>query len=141
MFQSIVKTPDEALCHLFLHCCMKDGALKSEELDMAADRIVRLNIHRNVDIKTETRRYVEYLSSVSDQAEYINYLVRIITPVNSLALYSYCVELILSDEQIELTEDKLLSHIGNSLLLSKEEQHTVQKLIVQRRIIESDRIF
>jgi len=141
MYQSIVRTPDEALCHLFLHCCMQDGSLKGQEADLAADRIVRLNIHKNVDIKTETRRYVEYLSSIANQEDYIKFLVRIITPVNPLALYSYCVELCLGDNHMEVAEDQTLAKIGSALLLTSEEQQAVQKLLVQRKVIEAENIF
>jgi len=141
MYQSIVKTPDEAICHLFLHCSMKDGKLKEQELDLAADKIVRLNIHKNVDVKLETRRYVEYQSSISDQNEYLQFLVRTITPVNSLALFSYCVELILGDDQIQPGEETLLSAIGNALQVTAEEHQVVQKLLVQRKIVETQKIF
>ena len=141
MYESIVKTPDEALCHLFLHCCMKDGKLASGELDQAADKIVRFNIHKNVDVKLETKRYVEYHSSIADQREYLNYLVKVIMPINSLAIYSYCVELILGDDQIQPAEESLLTTIAEAFQIAAEERQVVQKLLVQRKIVEGQKLF
>lgn len=141
MYQSIVKSQEEAVCHLFLHCCMKDGKLKGEELDLAAEKIVRLNIHKSVDVKLETRRYVEYSSSISNQQEYLEFLTRIITPVNALAIFSYCVELVLGDDQIQPGEETLLADIRNALQVSREEHETIQKLLVQRKITETQKIF
>ncbi len=141
MYQSIVKTPDEAICHLFLHCCMKDGKLKEEELEIAADRIVRLNIHRHLDIKLETTRYVEYSSSIADQESFVSFLIETIRAVNPLALYSFCVELVLGDNQLQAGEERLISIIGDKLQLSAEEQQTIKTLIAQRKIMESDKIY
>jgi hypothetical protein len=84
---------------------------------------------------------VEYQSSISDQNDYLQFLVRAITPVNSLALFSYCVELILGDDQIQPGEETLLSAIGNALQVTAEEHQVVQKLLVQRKIVETQKIF
>ena len=141
MYQSIIKTPDESLCHLFLHCCMKDGKLNDAELDIAAEKIVRLGLHKNVDIKLETTRYREYRQSISDQSEYINFLISEISPVNNLAIYSYCVEMVMSDEEINISEDRLLKTIGESLQLTGEEQIIIQKLVAQKKVVEGEGLF
>lgn len=129
------------MCHLFLHCCMKDGQLTDAETDLAADRIVRLKINRHLDVKLETVRYREYVSSLEDEAAYIHFLVQAIAPVNTLAIYSYCVEMILSDQEINSAEDRLLHTIGDALQVTAAEQDAIQKLVVQRKVMENDSLF
>ena len=120
---------------------MKDGKLNDAELDIAAEKIVRLGLHKNVDIKLETTRYREYRQSISDQSEFINFLISKISPVNNLAIYSYCVEMVMSDEEINISEDRLLKTIGESLQLTGEEQIIIQKLVAQKKVVEGEGLF
>jgi uncharacterized tellurite resistance protein B-like protein len=140
MYENIVKTPDEAICHLFLHCCMKDGNINDAEIDNLADKFVALNMHRDLDFKEQTDRYRSYSKYITDETAYLQFLVKTINPVNNLALYSACVELILSDADLDLTEDKLLSNIGRVLQINFSEQRTIQKLMIQRRVVETEKI-
>lgn len=45
------------------------------------------------------------------------FLLKLINPVNVLALYSYCAELCFSDASIDPREDALLHKIGDGLEL------------------------
>jgi uncharacterized tellurite resistance protein B-like protein len=140
MYDNFVKTPDEAICHLFLHCCMKDGNLNDAEIDNLADKFVALNMHRDLNFKEQTDRYRSYSKNITDETAYLQFLVRKINPVNNLALYSACVELILSDADLDLAEDKLLSNIARVLQIDFSEQRTIQKLMIQRRVVETEKI-
>jgi uncharacterized tellurite resistance protein B-like protein len=131
MYDNIVKTPDEAICHLFLHCCMKDGNINEVEIDNLADKFVALNLHRGLNFKEQTDHYRSYSATIADEKAYLKFLVGIINPVNNLALYSSCVELVLSDADFDLMEDKLLSNIARVLLIDFSEQ---------RRIVETEKI-
>lgn len=141
MYDDIVKTQDEAICHLFLHCCMKDGNLNDAEIENLAGKFVALNMHRELNFKKQTDHYRSYSATITDESFYLQFLVRIINPVNNLALYSSCIELILSDANLDLVEDKLLSTIAGVLKIDFSEQRTIQKLMIQRRIVETERIF
>jgi uncharacterized tellurite resistance protein B-like protein len=140
MYDKIVKTPDEAICHLFLHCCMKDGKINDAEIDNLADKFVALNMHRDLNFKEQTDRYRSYSATITDETAYLQFLIRKINPVNNLALYSACVELILSDANLDLAEDKLLSNIAGVLQIDFSEQRTIQKLLIQRRVVETEKI-
>jgi hypothetical protein len=60
--------------------------------------------------------------------------------VHDLALYSYCVELCLSDGLLSAEEESLLKKIG-AILDIGEEQSTLDNLITQRKAVELEKIF
>lgn len=40
MYTEKVTTQDQAICHLFFHCCLKDGRFSSSEIDAVSGQIV-----------------------------------------------------------------------------------------------------
>jgi hypothetical protein len=76
-----------------------------------------------------------------NEKDYLQYLLKLLNPTNEAALYSYCVELGLSDAALEFEETKMLETLGSLLGLDEAEQNTIQKLMVQRKVVESQKFF
>lgn len=140
MYADLIKTQNEAICHLFLHCCFKDGRFSSEEIDSVSSKFVDLQIHKDLNFKEELQRYKSYKTTIVNEDEFLTYLIKLINPVHDLALYSFCVELCLSDGLLSTEEELLLKKIG-SILDIGEEQSTVDNLITQRKAVEMEKIF
>ena len=140
MFDSYITTKDEAVCHLFLHCCFRDETFSQEEIDNVSAKFVDLQIHRDLNFKEELQHYRTYQNELEDETEYLRYLTKLITPVQDLALYSYCVELCLSDGLMSSTEELLLKRIA-VILEIEEEQSTIDNLMIQRKAVELEKIF
>ncbi len=140
MFQDYITTKDEAICHLFLHCCFKDGNFSKEEIDTVSSKFVDLQMNRDLNFKEELLHYKSYQLSIENENEYLQYIFKLINPVQDLALYSYCVELCLSDQQLSAEEESLLSKIA-TLLEINDEKHTIDKLIIQRKAVELEKLF
>jgi uncharacterized tellurite resistance protein B-like protein len=141
MYNTYITTTDTALCHLFLHCCFKDGEFTEAEIDDASKKFSYLGLHKNLNFKDEVRNYTAYKNSMGDEKAYVQYLISLIKPVNDFALYSYCAELSLSDESLDISEKELLEIIADVLDINEDEQNTIQKLIVQRKVVESQKYF
>jgi hypothetical protein len=141
MYNSYVKTPDKALCHLFLHCCFKDGDFSAAEIDDVSGKFVALELHKDLNFKDELSAYRGYRNSIEDEKEYVEYLIKLVNPTNEAALFSYCLELGLSDATLDASEKKLFDVIGETLGLSEEEQTFAQKLMVQRKVVETNKFF
>ena len=140
MYNDYITTQNEAICHLFLHCCYKDGNFSHEEVDSVSAKFVDLQIHKDLNFKEELQHYKSYINDVTNEDEYLNYIIKLINPVHDLALYSYCVELCLSDGLLSTEEESLLKKISNILDIG-EEQSTVDNLITQRKAVELEKIF
>lgn len=140
MYSDYIKTQNEAICHLFLHCCYKDGKFSHDEVDTVSKKFVDLEIHKDLNFKEELLHYKSYQNSIADEEEYLNYIMKLINPVHDLALYSYCVELCLSDGLLSAEEESLLKKISAVLDIG-EEQSTVDNLITQRKAVELEKIF
>ena len=140
MYNDYITTQNEAICHLFLHCCYKDGNFSHEEVDSVSAKFVDLQIHKDLNFKEELQHYKSYINDVTNEDEYLNYIIKMINPVHDLALYSYCVELCLSDGLLSTEEESLLKKISNILDIG-EEQSTVDNLITQRKAVELEKIF
>ena len=140
MYNDYITTQNEAICHLFLHCCYKDGKFSHEEVDTVSPKFVDLQIHKDLNFKEELQHYKSYQTDITDEEEYLNYIIKLINPVHDLALYSYCVELCLSDGLLSAEEESLLKKISTILDIG-EEQSTVDNLITQRKAVELEKIF
>lgn len=140
MYTDYITTQNEAICHLFLHCCYKDGKFSHDEVDTVSQRFVDLQIHKDLNFKEELQHYKTYQDSITSEEEYLNYIIKLINPVHDLALYSYCVELCLSDGLLSAEEESLLKKIG-AILDIGEEQSTLDNLITQRKAVELEKIF
>lgn len=141
MFENYITNSEEALCHLFLHCCFKDGSFTTEEIDEVSEKFASLEMQKDLNFKDELIKYRSYRGNITDEPAYIAELIKAINPFNSLALYSYCVELGLSDNALELPELNLLKIIASVLEIDEQQQETVQKLMVQRKVVETQKFF
>ncbi len=141
MYATIVNNQDQALCHLFFHCCLEDDRFTEPEMNDLSAKLVELGLQPKVKIKEELISYRSYKSSITDEKAYLLYLIQLINPVNDLALYSYCVELCISDPVLDPREDALLNNIAETLDINAEEEDIIQKLIAQRRAVQLQKIF
>lgn len=140
MYNDYIITQNEAICHLFLHCCFKDGNFSHDEIDTVSQKFVDLQIHKDLNFKEELQHYKSYQTDITNENEYLSYLIKLINPVHDLALYSYCVELCLSDALLSAEEESLLKKISTVLELG-EEQSTIDNLITQRKAVAMEKIF
>jgi uncharacterized tellurite resistance protein B-like protein len=67
-------------------------------------------------------------------------LVKIDKPVSTLALFSYCIELVMSDEQFDQVEEDLIKKIASLLEIDERKKQVILKLIVERKVVETDKI-
>lgn len=140
MYTGYVTTQDQALCHLYFHCCLKDGMLSPEETDALASRFVTLGMQSRMNFKDEMNAYRSYKNDIKEETLYIEYLIQLIHPVNELALYSHCVELTVSDELLDEAEEGLMKKIGLILKIDEAHQKLIKKLMVERKVIETKKI-
>jgi uncharacterized tellurite resistance protein B-like protein len=141
MYTEKIKTQDEAICHLFFHCCLKDGRFTETEIDTVSELLVRAGFHGKLNFKDEIIKYRSYDTTITDDAAYVRYLISLIKPANELALYSYCVELCFGDAELSLTEENLLNEIARALEISIEEQAVITKLTAERKVVETQKLF
>jgi hypothetical protein len=141
MYTTVVKTSDIALCHLFLHCCFKDGQFTEAEIDEVSGKFVELGLNKDLNFKDQLHNYKLYRNTITDEANYIKFLIQLINPTNEAALYSYCIELGLSDSSFDFSEKKLMETLGTVLELNESEQSIIQKLMVQRKVVETQKFF
>ena len=141
MYTDVIISKDEALCHLFLHCCCKDGTFNERELDFVSGLFVELGLHQTLNFKEELSKYWTYSKDIMDEDAFLEYLINLIHPVNEYALYSYCVELELSDASLDMREEKLLNKIADILQIDATAQDFSKKIMIQRRAVEDGKIF
>ena len=141
MYTTLVTTQDAALGHLFFHCCLKDGQLADSELDDIAHKLVAFGLNKQLNFKDEIRKYESYRAQIVNEEEYLQYLIELINPVNEAALYSHCAELLLSDNVLTPEEESLLKHLGDALGIDDTEQEVVKKLMIQRKVVDTEKIF
>jgi uncharacterized tellurite resistance protein B-like protein len=139
-YQSEIRSQEQAICHLFFHCCLKDGTFSDDELTEVSSKLVDVGLYKQLNFKDEIQRYKSYGESVINDAGYLEFLVKMITPVNTLALYSYCVELVLSDSTLSVGEEALLGRIAGLLQIEPAEQDVTKRLMAQRRVVRSENI-
>ena len=140
MYNTEVTTQDEALCHLLLHCCLKDGRFDEAEIDRVSEIFVEYDLQHNLNFKDEVRKYRGYADSITNEQEYVSFLVDTIVPVNDLALFSWCVDLALSDDNMSLDEEALLQKIADALNISESESEVITKLMIQRKVVLTEKI-
>src|SRR3569833_1264265 len=141
MYTNIVSTQDQALCHLFFHCCLEDEQFSEAEMDNLSGKLVTLGLQPKVRIKEELVSYRSYRSTITDEKAYITYLIQVIKPVNELALYSYCMELCISDPSLDAREQSFLNALADALEIQPGIAQMIEKLIAQRRAVEIQKIF
>ena len=142
-YTNIVNSQDQALCHLFFHCCLEDEQFSEAEMDTLSGKLVALGLQPKLHIKDELVNYRSYRPSISEEDErsYLAYLIQLIKPVNELALYSYCVELCISDPTLDAREDALLNRLADVLEIAPDTARIIEKLMAQRRAVELQKVF
>jgi glutaredoxin 2 len=141
MYNEFVETADQAVCHLFLHCCCLDGEFSEAEADDVADKFVRLNLQHNLNFKEELHHYKTYIVQVSDERAYLAHLIKLISPVNELALFSYCIELGVTDLSLDNKEIEFFEKLGEVLNIGTEHHLLIQKLMIQRQLVANQKYF
>lgn len=140
MYKDVITTHEEALTHLFFHCCFKDDTFNDDELKAIADKLVMVDLHTHLNFKEEVVKYRSYRPQLEDEQAYLNYLVQLIRPTNELALYSYCVELCLGDAILGATEERLLKQLAH-LFEIEADAEAINKLMIQRKVVETQKLF
>lgn len=141
MYKTYITSQDEAVCHLFLHCCFKDGIFSKDEINAIASRFVDLQIQKDLNFKIEVQHYKAYINTVSNEDEYLQHLFKLINAIQNLALYFYCAELCLSDKSLSKEEASLLSKIAGLLKISSGNKALLDKLAAQCKTVETEKIF
>jgi len=141
MYTQKVSTQEEAICHLFFHCCFKDDRFTRSELDVIAGKLVSIGLHDKLNFRDEASRYRSYEDTITDEAAYVQFLLQVAKPVNELALYSYCLELCLADAELSVQEEKLLDAIAAALNIATNERAVISRLAVQRKVVETQKLF
>lgn len=141
MYNTIVISKDQAVCHLFFHCCLEDDRFSEQEMNDLSGKLVTLGLRDKLHIKDELVSYRSYRSQITDEQPYIRWLLGLIKPVNELALYSYCVELCIDDPVMDAKEEALLVKIATELDIPIEGSLLINRLIAQRRAVELQKLF
>ena len=143
MYSNVVNNQDQALCHLFFHCCLEDDQFTEAEMDNLSGKLVTLGLQPKVHIKDELISYRSYKPSITSENEkaYLAWLIQLIRPVNELALYSYCVELCISDPTLDAREESFLIQLAEILGIEPATAAIVEKLMAQRRAVELQKVF
>lgn len=141
MIPDTITTPEEAVSHLFLHCCFKDGTVTEGEIKNVSEKLVATGLNKELNFTDVVLSYKSYGNSLNDEAVYLEKLVALIRPVNSLALFSYCIELCLSDGLLQPLEEELLQRLAAALKLDDRDQSVCKKLMLQRNVVEKGKIF
>jgi len=141
MYTNLLKAQEEGITHLLYHCCMKDGVFKESELDNISGKLVSLELQKKLNFKDEMSKYKSYRNEITDEPAYLQYLISLIKPVNELALFSWCVELCIVDGSLSAEEESLLNSIATELKLNPEDKNAVQKLMIQRQVVDTQKVF
>lgn len=141
MYNTYIDTADKAVCHLFLHCCFRDGNFGNAEIDAVSAKFVALGLQKDLNFKDELLQYRGYKDEIADERQYLQDLIRQINPTSELALYSYCLELGLSDNTLDFGEEELLKTIGSVLKIDAPEQEITRRIFLQRQLVAANKFF
>jgi hypothetical protein len=141
MNDTIVMTQDQALCHLFFHCCMEDEEFTEAELDDVSGKFVELGLYPKINFGEEIVSYRASRRNITNEDEYVRQLIQAIRPVNELALYSYCAELCIVEPFLDPREESLLKKIGKALDLNSDSRDLILKLMAQRKTVKLQQTF
>lgn len=141
MYRNLLHSPDQALVHLAFHCCLKDGDLQDEELDLLSNNFVAKGINKELDFREEMRHYQSYYKAINDETAFLQFLIETIHPQNKLALFAFCAEIILRDGNVSISEEVLLNKIANALYIKDNENLVIQNLITELNSVEKNNAF
>lgn len=111
------------------------------EIKAVSEKLVAAGLNNELNFKDEVIRYQSYRNKITDEAAYLRKLISTMRPVNGLALYSFCIELCLSDGLLQAAEEQLLQNIATALGLEESEKDICKKLMVQRKVVETEKVF
>ena len=137
MYKEIITRRAEAYCHLFFHCCLGDNSLVRRETAFTVAKFVESGLNADIDLVDEMNRYRIYRSYITNETDFLNYLVKIIDPASPVTLYFYCIEIILADKMYTEEAAALLKKIAVALQLSSYEQLNAMRLIKEARSTEA----
>ena len=136
MYRDAINTADQALVHLAFHCCMKDGELQDEELDLIATSFVAKGVNKELDLKEEMKTYLSYFRKITDESTYLIFLIRAIDPTYRMALFAFCAEIVYRNNRVSFGEEILLNKLAGLLYVSETESTAVQRLINEMYQVE-----
>lgn len=141
MYKELIRTPDQALVHLAVHCCLKDGDLQSEELDFMATTFVAKGLNKNLNLKEEMAHYQSYRPVIKDETAYLDFLLDTIQPFHKLALFAFCAEIIYRNGRVSFSEEVLLGRMASLLYVTEEQSNVIQQLITELNEVEQRNAF
>lgn len=129
MYREAINSADQALVHLAFHCCLKDGEMQPEELDLIAASFVAKGVNKELNLKEEMSTYLSYYKGMADETSYLIFLLHAIAPTNRLALFAFCAEIVYRNNKVSFGEEILLKKLAGLLYVTEAESTTVQRLI------------
>ncbi len=141
MVKQQITTSQEALAHLFFHFCKKDGVFDGRETSFIAGKFVQLGLRDSLDFKKQAAAYQASRSFITDDGEYMGGLISTIHPVNTLALYSWCTEIALSDGLLSPGESQLLGQLADLLQIEPAAAAIIKKLMIERSVADTAKLF
>jgi hypothetical protein len=66
-YVSVVDNQDQALVHLFFHCCLEDDRFTEPEMEDLSAKLVLLGIPPKMNIKEELIDYRHYKPAITDE--------------------------------------------------------------------------
>ncbi|HEY1022750.1 MAG TPA: hypothetical protein VGE06_10590 [Flavisolibacter sp.] len=137
MYREAINSADQALVHLAFHCCLKDGELQEEELDLIATSFVAKGVNKSLNLKEEMRSYQSYYKKITDESTYLIFLIRAIDPLYRMALFAFCAEIVYRNNRVSFGEEILLNKLAGLLYISEAENTAVQRLINEMYQVEN----
>jgi hypothetical protein len=116
---------------------MGDDSLVRRESAFTVAKFVESGLNANIDLMDEMDRYRIYRTYITNEPDFLHYLVSVIDPVNPLTLYFYCIEIILADKKYTGEAAALLKKIAYALHLTSDEQFNAMRLIKEARSTEA----
>jgi hypothetical protein len=134
-----VQTEEQALAHLFFHCCFRDEVATEDEVAQLSDKLVAAGLPASLSVRDEVATYKAYQPFLSDERAFARFLLDRVKPRYELALLSHCVELCLSDGALRPGAEAWLRVLGTEAGISAEEQRLVVKVCEQRKRVSADK--
>ncbi|NTS41213.1 TerB family tellurite resistance protein [Flavisolibacter sp. BT320] len=136
MYREKIYSADQALVHLAYHCCLKDGEMQPEELDLIATSFVAKGVNKNLDLKEEMKAYQSYAKDLTDETTFLIFLISTISPKYKLALFAFCADIIYRNHQVTMGEEILLHKLAGLLYITETESTTLQRFIHEMYLVE-----
>jgi hypothetical protein len=136
LYQTQVTSPAQAMFHLFLHCCYKDGDCDDKEMrKVYATMRIWYCIHSEW-ITAQTIVYHSYAPLISNDVPYLKFLLHLIKPSKPIVLLWHCAQIAASNDLICYSEELLLDKLSFQLAVSSEVGKTLLYLALQVRRLE-----